>query len=306
MRTRHVGSSGLQVSPLTLSTAGWGTTVDDDMARTLAETYLGADGMTFATTAGDDQAEETLGSLLGDLVPRRDVTLVCQAGSGAVGPTGSRGSMLRDLDDTLSRLRTDHLDLWLAPGWSATVRLEETLGALEFAVLSGRARYVGVSGLTGWQLARAFSLLENLRVPLVADQVEYSLLRRAAEATIQPAATYLGTGILAGAPLGRGVLTGKYRHTVPADSRGASRPDHVSAYLDDDSRAVVEAVCTAADGLDLTPAEVALRWVLDRDGVASAVVGVRTPGQLRSAAQAATDALPIQVTNALNDVSAFS
>lgn len=303
MRARHVGRSGLQVSSLALGTLGWGQTVVDHDVRALVEAYVEAGGTTFATTAvADSPAEEVLGGLLGDLLPRRDAVLISRAGG--IGPVDtSRGGLLRRLDDTLGRLGTDHVDLWLAPGWSDAVPLEETLSALDHAVSTGRARYVGVTDLVGWQLARAYSLLETSRVPLVADGLEYSLLRRTREADTGPAADHLGVGILAGAPLGRGVLSGRYRHTVPADSRGATSPALLEGYLDDGSRAVVEAVCTAADGLDISPAEVALRWVLGRPGVASALAGARTPAQVRALASAADESLPSPVTDALNDVS---
>jgi aryl-alcohol dehydrogenase-like predicted oxidoreductase len=305
MRPRVVGRSGLQVCSLTLGTLGWGQVIDDDDARVLTETYVEAGGTTFATAAGDGDgaAEETLGRLLDDVVPRRDTVLISRAGGVGRPVDASRGALLGHLDDTLGRLRTPYVDLWLAPGWSEEVPLEETLSALEHAVTSGRARYVGVAGFAGWQLARAYSLLESARVPLVADALEYSLLRRGADFETAPAAQHLGAGVLAGAPLARGVLTGKYRHTIPASSRGATAPALLDGYLDDPSRAVVEAVCIAADGLAITPAEVALRWVLARPGVASALVGARTPGQLRALTSAPDEPLPAQVTDALDDVS---
>lgn len=304
MRQRLVGRSGLQVSSLTLSTRGWGETLDDE-ARDLTEAYVAAGGTSFVTAAadGDGAAEETLGRLLGDVVRRSDVVLLARAGGVDEATDASRGLLLRQLDESLSRLRTDYLDLWIVPGWSETVPLAETLSTLEHAVRSGRTRYVGVCGVLGWQLARAYSLLEAARIPLVAAEAEYSLLRRAAETTIAPAADHLGVGLLAGAPLGRGVLTGKYRHTVPADSRGAAAPADLAGYLEDDRRSVVEAVCTAADGLAITPTEVALRWVLARSSVATAVVGARTPAQLRTITAAAEEDLPGQVTAALEDIS---
>lgn len=301
MRARPVGRSGLQVSSLTLSTDGWAEARDDE-ARVLTETYAAAGGTTYATApaADDGAAEETLGRLLGDVVRRQDAVLISRTGSAT---EAARGSLLTGLDESLSRLRTDYLDLWLVPGWSHTVPLAETLSALEVATSTGRARYVGVFGAVGWQLARAFSLLEVARVPLIAAGVEHSLLQREMETSIEPAAQHLGIGLLAGAPLGRGVLTGKYRHTVPADSRAATDPGALAGYLEDDRRAVVEAVCTAADGLAISPGEVALRWVLGRPTVATTVVGARTPAQLRSVAAAAEDDLPPQVAAALDDVS---
>src|SRR3954453_6084737 len=121
------------------------------------------------------------------------------------------------------------------------------------------------------------------RSPLVSNQVEYSLLARQAEGEMVPAARALGVGVLAGSPLGRGVLSGKYRSGVPGDSRGASAhfAPFVEHYFDRGSRSVVDAVVTAADGLGVSPVEVALSWVRDRAGVAAAIVGARTAAPLR-------------------------
>jgi aryl-alcohol dehydrogenase-like predicted oxidoreductase len=213
--------------------------------------------------------------------------------------------MLSGLDDSLERLRTDHVDLWLVQGWCEDVPLEETLSALEFAASSGRARYVGFSNFSGWQTARAASLLAGLARP-VATEVEYSLVQRGVEREVLPAAQALGLGVLAWSPLGRGVLTGKYRTGTPADSRAASPhlSGFVGAYLDKRSRRVVDAVVTAADGLGCSPLEVAIAWVRDRDGVASALVGARTAAQLRGSLMSEDVELPAEIRSALDEVSA--
>jgi aryl-alcohol dehydrogenase-like predicted oxidoreductase len=217
----------------------------------------------------------------------------------------SARTLLRSLDDSLARLRTDHVDLWLAAAWDPLVPLEETLSALDAAVTSGRARYVGVSNYAGWQLATAATVARASGTPLVAEQAEYSLLQRDVESDVLPAAEHVGAGLLAWSPLGRGVLTGKYRNGTPADSRAAS--PHFSAfvrpYLGQGSRRVVEAVVTAADGLGCAPVEVALAWVRDAPGVASAVVGARTAAQLRGSLAAEDVELPEEIRQALDDVS---
>ncbi|MDQ1702495.1 MAG: hypothetical protein QOF57_1747, partial [Frankiaceae bacterium] len=144
------------------------------------------------------------------------------------------------------------------------------------------------------------------RTPVVSALASYSLLDRAADDELLPAARACGVGVLAAAPLARGVLSGKYRGGVPADSRGASSGDEragVRSYLDDWSRQVVEALCTAADGLGAAPIEVALSWVRDRPGVTAAVVGARTAGQLTAALASEDLELPAEILSALNDVS---
>jgi aryl-alcohol dehydrogenase-like predicted oxidoreductase len=115
----------------------------------------------------------------------------------------------------------------------------------------------------------------------------------------------MGMGVFAWAPLGRGVLTGKYRNGIPADSRAASPTlqANVSVYLDSRSRGIVESVCRAAEGLELSPAEVALAWVRDRPGVTAAIVGARTAAQLRGVLPAEDVELPDQIVAALDDVS---
>jgi aryl-alcohol dehydrogenase-like predicted oxidoreductase len=135
--------------------------------------------------------------------------------------------------------------------------------------------------------------------------MEYSLLQRGVEREVVPAAMELGIGILPWSPLGRGVLTGKYRTGTPADSRGAS-PDYqrfVAPYLDDRATRIVGSVLTAADGLGVSPLAVALAWVRDRPGVVAPIVGARTSAQLKGSLDADEIVLPAEIREALDDVS---
>ena len=213
---------------------------------------------------------------------------------------------MAQLETSLRRLGTDHVDLWLVHTWSDDVPLSETLSALEWAATSGRARYVGVSNYSGWQSARAFSLLESARIPLVANEVEYSLVCRTAEHEVGPAATALGFGLLPWSPLGRGVLTGKYRNGIPSGSRAASVdfPGFAERFLGEQPARVAEGVAMAARGLGVKPGEVALAWVRDRPGVAAPIVGARTAAQLRSSLASLEVVLPEEIVSALDDVSA--
>jgi aryl-alcohol dehydrogenase-like predicted oxidoreductase len=172
-------------------------------------------------------------------------------------------------------------------------------------VTSGRARYVGVSNYSGWQTARAYSLLEASRVPLVANEIEYSLVTRDAEDDLVPAAEGLGFGLLPYSPLGGGVLTGKYRSGVPSGSRAAMRqfPGFRHDRLDARSLGVAEAVSTAAGGLGVSATEVALAWVRDRPGVVAPIVGCRTVAQLRPALSSEELELPAEIVAALDEVS---
>lgn len=313
MLLRHLGRSGLTVSRLGLGTLTWGLEVDEEGARDQVSAFTAAGGTLIDTARGygEGAAETILGRLLaGGVVARDEVVIVSKAGIRR-GPGGrvvdvSRRALLRDLDESLARLGTDHLDVWLAHTWSDDVPLAETLGALEYAVSSGRARYVGVSNYSGWQTARAFSVLESARIPLVANEIEHSLLHRDAEHEVLPAAQALGFGVLSWAPLGRGILTGKYRGGIPPQSRAASRvfPRFLDRYLDERAVAITEAVITAARGLDVPPAQVALAWARDTPGVSSVIVGARTVTQLQAALGSESLDLPGPVRDALDDVSA--
>ena len=139
----------------------------------------------------------------------------------------------------------------------------------------------------------------------MSNQVEYSLLRRDAEDSVIPAAEHLGMGVLAWSPLGRGVLTGKYRGGIPGDSRAADSgwEQFVAPYLDGDRAGVVEALARAADGLEVTMSHVALAWLLGRPAVAAVLLGARTASQLSESLAAEDVELPDEIVQALDDVS---
>ncbi len=222
----------------------------------------------------------------------------------------ARGALLSGLDATLNRLGVEHLDLWQLPGFDARVPLDETLSAVQVAVLAGKVRYAGLVAPQGWQLATVAErarTLGNIMVPASA-QVEYSLLARSAETELLPAARHHGVGLLAWAPLGRGVLTGKYADGTPADSRAASPAlaPYVEARRNERSARIVQAVLTAADGLGTSPLAVALAWVRDRPGVAAAVVGARDAAQLAASMATESVTLPAEIRSALDDVSALA
>ncbi|MGZ4598270.1 MAG: aldo/keto reductase [Oryzihumus sp.] len=311
MHHRRMGRSGLSVSRLALGTMTWGRETAPDEARDQLAAFLDAGGDLVDTAHGyaDGLSEQALGSFLGDLVEREDLAICTKAGisrrSGERVVDTSRRALMNQLDTSLERLGTHYVDLWLVHAWSADTPLEETLSALEWAVTSGRARYVGVSNYSGWQSARAATLMSARSIPLVANEVEYSLLSRRVEEEVGPAAEALGLGLLPWSPLARGVLTGKYRHGIPADSRAASRdyPGFTSRFLGERTAQVVDALVIAARGLEVSPAEVALAWVRDRPGVVAPVVGARTLQQLRTALASESLSLPPELVQALDDVS---
>lgn len=314
MQQRALGSTGLKVSRLGLGTLTWGRDTDEHEARDQMIAFVEAGGTLVDTAAGygDGASEELIGQLIGDVVARDDLVIATKAGisrrRGVRETDVSRGALLRSLDQSLRRLGVDHVDLWQVHTWVDDVPLEETLGALDTAVSSGRAAYVGVSNYAGWQTAQAATWQKAVpgRAVLASTQVEYSLLNRSIEHEVVPASEALGLGILPWSPLGRGVLTGKYRHGTPADSRAASPhfANFVGAYLNPRNQRIVEAVIAAAEGLGWSPIEVALTWVRDRPGVTAPIVGARTAAQLKASLGIDDLALPPELVEALDDVSA--
>lgn len=313
MQQRFLGRTGLKVSRLGLGTLTWGRDTDEHEARDQLKGFVEAGGTLVDTAAGygDGASEELIGSLLGDVVNRDDIVLATKAGvsrgRGTREVNVSRGSLLRTLDGSLQRLGVDHVDLWQVHVWSDETPWEETLSALDQALATGRAAYVGVSNYTGWQTAQAATWQKAVpgRALIASNQVEYSLVNRRVEAETIPACEALGVGVLPWSPLGRGVLTGKYRMGTPADSRAASPhfANFVGSYLDERCGRIVEAVARAADGLQWSPTEVALAWIRDRPGVVAPILGARTAAQLRGSLTVEECELPPEITAALDDVS---
>jgi aryl-alcohol dehydrogenase-like predicted oxidoreductase len=311
MLTRRLGASGLMVSRLALGTMTWGTRTSPEDARDILTMFRASGGTLLDTAHGyaGGVAEELIGAHL-DGPDRDEMVILTKAGvSRATGERVvdcSRRAMMSQLDTSLRRMRTDHVDIWLAHAWDDGTPVEETVSALSWAVTTGRARYVGVSNHVGWQAARTMSLLAAQGAPLVADSVEYSLVERAPEHELVGAAESLGFGLLPWSPLGRGALAGRYRTGIPADSRMASEEFErfTARHVGDHTRGVVEAVRTAADGLGVAESVVALTWVRDRPAVVAPVIGPRTPGQLAMLLESEQVVLPEQIVHALDEVSA--
>ena len=219
------------------------------------------------------------------MVARDEIVIATKAGisrrTGTRVTDASRGSLLTALDGSLARLGVDHVDLWQVHTWVDDAPLEETLSALDTAVATGRASYVGVSNYSGWQTAQAATWQRAVPgrvaagvdadgvLPAQPDDRGRGAARRPRP---RPRASCRGPRSAAGCS------TGKYRTGTPADSRAATShfSGFVGAYLGPRSQQVVEAVARAAEGLGWTPLEVALAWVRDRPGVTAPIVGART------------------------------
>lgn len=313
MEKRRAGGSGLALSRLGLGTMTWGRDTDEIEAADQCRAFLDAGGnfLDTAATYGDGDSERVIGGLIGTLFNRDDVIIATKAGINFADGTRrvdtSRHSLIAELDRSLNRLGTDFVDIWQIHNWDEVTPLDDTLSALDYAYTTGRARYVGVSNYSGWQLARAATKQQSnsMKAPLTTVQGEYSLLNRNAEFEIIDAAVECGLGFLAWAPLARGVLTGKYRKGIPSDSRGAAPhfAKHIEPYLDSRSAKIVEAVAVAAEGLGFSPLEVALAWVRDAPGVTSSLIGARTGAQLRGVLKSEEISLPEIVRTALDEIS---
>lgn len=315
MELRRAGRSGLQISRIGLGTMTWGRDTDTHEAADQARAYFDAGGnfLDCASHYGDGDAERVIGGLIGTLFKREDVLISTKAGvnyeNGSLITDSSRNSLMSTLDRSLTRLGSDHVDLWQVQIWDSTVALEDTLSALDWAFTTGRARYVGISNFNGWQSARAITIQENnsAKAPITSIQNEFSLLNRLVEEEVLQCATSMDCGFIAWSPLGRGALTGKYRNGIPADSRAATPhlASFIEPYLNERSHRIVEAVAVAAQGLGFAPLEVALAWVRDFPGVTSAIVGARTGAQLRGILTSEEITLPAVVRKALDDISAI-
>jgi aryl-alcohol dehydrogenase-like predicted oxidoreductase len=288
----------------------WGRDTDEHEARDQVQEFV-EHGGTLIDTAdvyGDGRSEAIIGRLLQEFAGEG---LIVATKAGGVSVPGrrfdnSRRHLLDALDRSLERLGVDSIDLWQIHGWDPLTPLDETLEVVDSAVRQGKVRYAGVSNWSGWQAAyaAAHNVMRGSGA-LVSHQNEYSLLARGIEREVIPAATSLGFGVLAWSPLGRGVLTGKYRNGTPADSRGASAhlQNFVSPYLTPRHRRIVDAVCTAAEGLGVAPLDVALAWARDQVGVSSVIVGARTAAQLRGVLGGIDTVLPDEISSVLNEIS---
>lgn len=299
--TSVLGRTGARISSLALGTDGWVAGIDADAAEGVLRAYLEAGGDTLEVSArAGGRAEEIVGAHVGALFAREDVMLVGRSAEGDC----SRRALMRSLDATLGRLGTEHLDLWLVDASDAMTPAADVAASMEWALTSGRATYVGVCGVPPWRAVDLSHELAGRHITLTAHGLEYNLLERGAEGEAASAAAARGHGIVGGAALAGGVLTGKYRHATPAESRRAAgsvgAPVH---HLDATARATVESLATAAEGLGVHPTELALAWALRSPSVDALVVGARTPTQLRVALRAAHLAVPEEILTVLDEVS---
>lgn len=307
MRIRTLGRSGLLLSALGLGTRTWGLDTEYGECDEMLRAFITAGGSYLQIE--DDPAYpeplETLGALLAQGVPREKFSIGVVSGrftADSVGP--SRTQLLDSLNRVLQTLGTDHIDLWTIRGPRRTVPLIETISAIQEAYQQGKVRYLGLSGFSWWDAGKIQASLASRGATLSAWGAPVSLLSAKAPAEESFSLSQEGIGIVAGAPLAHGVLTAKYRHSTPADARAASprfRPE-IAPYLNAGYTGIIDGLVRAADGLDKSPAQVALAWSLDAPGVATSVVGPRSLRQLEHLLEVADWKLPEAIRSVLTEI----
>lgn len=308
MQQRYLGRTGMRVSSLGLGTLTWGRDTDETEATRMVKSFVEAGGNLIDTcpTYGDGRALGVLSQILRTTVQREELMLVSKGGfSYRDGEhANSRAAINATIDATLKQLGTDYLDVFLLQAWDPHTALEETIAALDAALRNGKVCAVGVSNHGAWDTAQILYCARQAGVQIALVENEYSLLQREAERDLQTAVEREQLGFVAWSALARGVLTGKYRHSTPPDSRAASPllSDFVSPYLTAPYAPMVEAVVTAAQGMGVSPQAVALAWVLRQPFVTSALVGPRTDTQLEQILDGADFPLPDPLWEALADV----
>ena len=318
MEYRQLGRSGLRVSAFTLGTMTFGTDatapmlghVDEAGVRRQVDIALDA-GVNLIDTANMYSlgASETL---VGKAIQgRRDKVLLSSKVRFpmADGPNDaglSREHILRQVEDSLTRLGTDHIDIYHVHEWDGQTRMEEYLQTLDTLVTSGKVRYLGVSNFAGWQVMKALATSDaHGWERFVSNQVYYSLEGRDAEWELLPLAVDQGLGVMAWAPLAGGLLTGKYRRDQqPSEGRQITDWSEPPVRNPEKLWDTVDELIKIADGHSVSPAQVALAYLMSKRGVTTVVVGARREEQLIDNLGAADLKLSSDEIDALDVVSA--
>jgi aryl-alcohol dehydrogenase-like predicted oxidoreductase len=321
MEYRQLGNSGLRVSTVTLGTMGFGGTgwaspvghIDVEGARRQISLARGA-GVNLIDTAdvySNGLSEEILGQALGS---DRDEMLIATKvrypmGDGPNDAGLSHHHIISSAEASLRRLGTDHIDLYQVHGWDGQTRLEETLGALDSLVQSGKVRYIGASNYSAWHLMKALAVSERAGLTrFVSQQIHYSLQTRDAETELVPVSIDQGLGILVWSPLAGGLLSGKYRRDgagTPEGSRHLSSDWNEPPIHDQDKLYdTIELLVEIGSARGVSAAQVALSYLIGKPAVTSVIVGARTEEQLTDNLASADLVLTDEEVSRLDAVSA--
>ena len=289
---RLLGRSGLRVSPMALGAmtfgSDWGWGADADEARRIFDAYVDRGGNLVDTSVNytNGASERMVGAFAAGkrerLVLATKFTMARDPGDPNSGGN-HRLNMVRSVEQSLAQLGTDRIELLYLHGWDLTTRPDEVMRGLDDLVRSGKVVYLGVCNTPAWRVAE-MQTLADLRgwAPLVALQIEYSLLERTVEHELMPMAQALGLGVLPWSPLGGGVLTGKYGRADLSDENAAdvspTRKGVIasSGHLNERSLAIADLVVEVAREVEATPSQVAIAWTLANPAVVSPIIGART------------------------------
>jgi aryl-alcohol dehydrogenase-like predicted oxidoreductase len=311
-----LGNSGLRVSPFCLGAMtfgedwGWGSSVAE--SETIMARFIERGG-NFIDTANvytKGHSEKIIGDFIGRDPARRDRTVIATKCFGNLyegdpnGGGAGRKAIAASCEQSLRRLQTDYIDLYWMHSWDKFTPVEETMRALDDLVRAGKVRYIGLSDTPAWKVAQA-QTIASFRgwAPLIALQIEYSLIERTVEGELIPMALELGLGVTPWSPLRSGVLSGKYTREN-AKTAKADRGERVTQFLDEHTFAIIDELTRIAKAHNTTPAAVALAWVQSRPGVASTIIGARRLDQLDQNLEALDGRLTADEIAALDRLSA--
>ncbi|MEV4347296.1 aldo/keto reductase family protein [Actinoplanes sp. NPDC049596] len=311
MEFRHLGRSGLLISEIAYG--NWithGSQVEEDAARECVRAALDVGITTFDTAdayAGG-RAEEVLGrALKGERRAGLEIftKVFWPTGPGPNDRSLSRKHILESIDASLGRLQTDYVDLYQAHRYDYSTPLEETMQAFADVVRSGKALYIGVSEWTASEIRAGWELAQDLKIPLVSNQPQYSALWRVIEAEVVPTSIELGLGQVVFSPIAQGVLTGKYKvgQEPPAGSRATdekSGAGFIARFLNDQVLSAVAKLQPLAEQAGLSLAQLAVAWVLQNSNVSAAIIGASRPEQVRDNAAASGVKLDADLMKAID------
>jgi aryl-alcohol dehydrogenase-like predicted oxidoreductase len=313
MEFRHLGRSGMLVSEI--SYGNWithGSQVEEDAANACVRAALDLGITTFDTAdvyAGT-RAEAVLGRALAG--ERREgleifTKVYWPTGPGRNDRGLSRKHIMESIDGSLKRLQTEYVDLYQAHRYDGETPLEETMEAFADIVHSGKALYIGVSEWRAEEIRAAHALARELKIQLVSNQPQYSMLWRVIEAEVVPTCEELGIGQIVFSPIAQGVLSGKYKPGQPAPEGSRATDEKsgatfISRLLTDEVLTPVQRLQPLADQAGLTMAQLAIAWVLQNPNVSSAIVGATRPEQLIDNAKAAGVKLDADLLKAIDEV----
>jgi aryl-alcohol dehydrogenase-like predicted oxidoreductase len=312
---RKLGSTGMMVSSLCLGTMMFGSPTEESESIAMVHRALDA-GVNFVDTANvyaRTRSEEIVGKAL--LGRRHEVVLATKVRFAvAPGPNGSGNSryhIMREVENSLRRLQTDHVDVYFLHKPDPVTSIEEEVETMSDLVRQGKIRYFGTSHYSAWQICRGLWYADVAKLARwVVDQPRYSLIDRAIEADVVPFCQAMGYGLVNHSPLAGGFLTGKYlrERSAPVDSRvGRTGDPWIQAWMRDERNwAVLDGVMSIARARGCSPSQIALAWAAAKPFISSAIVGPRTIEQLEDNLGAADVRLSAEETDALDEASDFA